>query len=133
MNRVLRYIRKFTSIEESCSVLAKLSTRIRQEKLGEMITFSGYKENEAYGIGSLMEMANHYHLQFAIGTSYGDCRAVLNKENWLYPISVKVPSTAYGTFYEVESSEIEDITGFGRTIDLAIMRCLLNARIAGVI
>ena len=140
MNRVLdtvreyqRYIRKGKSTEESYSVLAKLSTRIRQEKLDEMITFSGYKENEAYGIGSLIEMANHYHLQFAIGTCYGDCRAVLNKEYWLYPISDKVPATAYGTFYEIVFSEIANITGFGNTIELAIMRCLLNARIAGVI
>lgn len=84
-------------------------------------------------VGVAIRLAKKYKIEFHIGMSYGDCRAVISKDNWEHPIN---PHSDFrrGRFRVDEPiDEIQDIVAFGFTINEAVCKCLILAKNAGVI
>lgn len=85
-------------------------------------------------IGAAMQLANYYSLEFDIGTTMYDCRAILWREKWQREINknISLESLAFFTIPKTYD-EIESIQGISDRIEVAICKCLIQARIAGVI
>ena len=83
--------------------------------------------------GTAVRLIQHYGLELHIGMGYVDCRAVLPKSKWQNPINRSISSFDYGTFTPMNPDEVEDIVGFGRTVNEAVVKCLINAKIASII
>ena len=83
--------------------------------------------------GICIQLIHNYGIELHKGLSSSDCRAVLPKSKWQYPINKDVRSFKYGTFMEMNPDEVQDIVGFGRTVNEAVCKCLINAKVAGVI
>lgn len=88
----------------------------------------------AINIGSAIREANHYGIEFDVGTTHYDCRAILPRSKWQRDINRNV-SLETLAFFTVPRSydEIEAFQGISDRIEIAICRCLIQARIAGVI
>lgn len=84
-------------------------------------------------VGICVQLIHNYGIELHKGLSSSDCRAVLPKSKWQYSINKDVCSFKYGTFMEMNPGEVQDIVGFGKTINEAVCKCLINAKIAGVI
>lgn len=83
--------------------------------------------------GTAIRLIKRYNLDLHIGMSYGDCRCVLEKTNWQNPLNKDIDSYDYGTFTLINPDDVESIYAFGFTVQEAVAKCLINARIAGVI
>lgn len=85
-------------------------------------------------IGNAIKEANRYGLEFNVGTAGYDCRAILPRSKWKKPIDKTVPLKMLAFFTIPQSyEEIENIQGISDRIEIAICKCLIMARIAGVI
>jgi len=98
----------------------------------------GFKWNlgdgPAFDVGTALQLAEEYHIELHIGTCYSQCRAVLECQYWQSGITIGVKSAQFGSFCENQPhDEIEAICAFGFDVKTAICKCLVNARIAGVI
>lgn len=90
--------------------------------------------NVGINIGSAIKLMNHHNVKLHIGTSFGECRAVLNKEDWQYPIDKSRQSGEFGSFWANQPhNEINCISGFGTTVGEAVCKCLINCKTAGVL
>lgn len=110
------------------------------ELLGITVKNLGFLNNRnVYGnvgvnIGSAIKLMNQYNVKLHIGTSFGECRAVLNKENWQHPIDKSRRSGEFGSFWGSQPhNEINCISGFGATVGEAVCKCLINCKTAGVL
>lgn len=121
-------VRTLDEVKEQEELMTKLVFEIRSQKLD-----IGMVPLNCYGIGSFLQIAEHYNLKFGIGTCFGDCRVDLSCDDWECPLDQSILSTDYGTWTKVDSHKVTSIYGYGKTLPEAIMRCLLNARIAKVI
>ena len=84
--------------------------------------------------GTAIQIANKYGITFDVGTTRYDCRAILPRSKWENPIDKSV-SLETLVFFTIPQSydEIEDFQGISDRIEIAICKCLIQARIAGVI
>lgn len=110
------------------------------ELLGVTVKDLGFLNNSnIYGnvgvnIGSAVELMNRYNIKLYIGTSFSECRAVLNKENWQHPIDKGRQSGEFGSFWANQPHDkINCISGFGATVGEAVCKCLINCKTAGVL
>jgi len=127
-------VSRFRNADEQYKEMSELSARIREEKLDDIeIAHYGYRDGEPFLIGSIIEMARFYNLDFHLGTCYGDCQAVLERKHWKKPINKNICSFNYGTWIYKNPDEVEYINAYSNTMPVAILECLLNARVAGVI
>ncbi len=124
-------LRVLKNVEDHNIVMAELSDLIREKNLNKGIGYKGFQSY--YKIGSTLQMAEHYNVELGIGTCFGDCQAFIKQEYWKYSLNKDIPSTDYGTWMVKSSDDIDEIFGYGRTVPEAILRCLLNARVAQVI
>jgi len=102
----------------------------------ELIGNGDVLENDypVYLVGAALRIANKYGITFDIGTRMGDCRAILPRSRWLKPIDRTVPLESLAFFTIPKSyDDIEDFQGMSDKIEIAICRCLIAARTAGVI
>jgi hypothetical protein len=85
-------------------------------------------------IGTAIKTANCYGIEFDIGTTHYDCRAILPRSKWHNEIDRTV-SLETLAFFTIPKSydEIEDFQGISDRIEIAICKCLIQARVAGVI
>lgn len=84
--------------------------------------------------GTAVKLMTHYNIKLSIGTSYGNCRANLSRQYWQHPIDPNKKPGEFGAFFaDTPHDEIDDIYGFGRTVNEAICRCLINCKTAGVL
>jgi len=85
-------------------------------------------------IGAAIQIANKYGITFDVGTTRYDCRAILPHSKWENPIDRNVSLETLAFFTIPQSyDEIEDFQGISDRIEIAICKCLIQARIAGVI
>ncbi len=95
---------------------------------------SGINGNVGVDIGSTIKLMNYYNVKLHIGTSFGECRAILNKEDWQYPIDKDRRSSEFGSFFANQPHDkIDYIAGFGATVGEATCKCLINCKTAGVL
>ncbi len=90
--------------------------------------------NVGVSIGSTIKLMNYYNVKLHVGTSFGECRATLDKGNWQYPIDKNRQSSEFGSFFaDQPHNEINCISGFGATVGEAVCKCLINCKTAGVL
>lgn len=90
--------------------------------------------NVGINIGSTIKLMNRYNVKLHIGTSFGECQAVLNKEDWQHPIDRSCQSGEFGSFFADRlHNEIDHTGGFGATAGEAVCKCLINCKTAGVL
>ena len=85
-------------------------------------------------IGTAIKFANHYGIDFSVGTHYGECRAILPRGKWKSPIDqdVSLESLAFFTIPKTYK-EIQNFQGIDNRLEIAVCKCLIAARTAGVI
>lgn len=110
------------------------------ELLGVTVKNLGFLNNSnVYGnvginIGSAVELMNHYNIKLYIGTSFGECQATLNKEDWQHSIDKRRQSGEFGGYWaNTPHNKINHISGFGATVGEAVCKCLINCKTAGVL
>jgi len=85
-------------------------------------------------IGAAIQIANKYGITFDVGTTGYDCRAILPRSKWENPIDRSVPLETLAFFTIPQSyDKVKDFQGISDRIEIAICKCLIQARIAGVI
>jgi hypothetical protein len=85
-------------------------------------------------IGGAIQIANQYGIEFDIGTTGWDCRAILRRSKWHNPIDRNVSLETLSFFRIPQSYEqIQEFQGISPRIEIAICKCLIIARTAGVI
>jgi hypothetical protein len=85
-------------------------------------------------IGTAIKFANHYGVEFSVGTHFGECRAVLPREKWTGPVDRNVPLEDLALFTIPQShDEIQNFQGIDKRLEIAVCKCLIQARTAGVI
>lgn len=80
---------------------------------------------------TIIRMMEHYKVQIAIGTCYGDCRAYIEKKDWSFPLNEDV--TAWDCGYLDNKSKADCVYGWGNTINKAVCKCIITAKEVGVI
>lgn len=86
-----------------------------------------------YDDGAAIKLAEFYKVEL-YGKALDNCAAYIAKENWKNDISPNVKSGYFGSFLEDEPHDkINTIYGFGKTMNEAIIHCLIFAKRAGVI
>lgn len=84
-------------------------------------------------VGSALRLADRYKVQLKVGTCYSDCRAYIQRKDWMNPIDTTIYQRELGVWCIRPWDEIDSIYGYGYTACEAIVRCLTFARRAGVI
>jgi len=115
----------------------KVKSAVQADVLLEELQGLGFEwrlGSPAHDIGIALEMADQFGVEIHRGMCYADCRASIPKERWKYPLNTEIKSGRYGSFLEEQDpDEIESIYGYGGDVPEAVSRCLIHARIAGVI
>jgi hypothetical protein len=88
--------------------------------------------NPTKDLGDAINWAKKYNLELFGKTAFNIC-ADLDKKFWKSKINPTICQWAYGRLLQQPLDEINSINGFGRSVQEAVCRCLINARIAGVI
>lgn len=101
--------------------------------IGYICKANNITANPAVYIGSALRLASLYKMTFGEGTSYGDCRVDLPRSSWQQPLNETVSQFEYGVWYEKPVNEIDSIFAYRHRLELAICRCLVFAKKAGVI
>lgn len=83
--------------------------------------------------GTALRLAKNFNIKLSAGTSFGDCRADINKEDFLCSINPHVDQFSYGVWHKKPVEEIDSIYAYGTTVNEAVVKCLVFARRAGVI
>ena len=145
MRKLIRYIKNIVKLggytskalrvlknaEDYNIIMTGLSDLIREKNLDKGMEYKGFQTY--YGVGSALQMAEYYNTELGRGTCFSDCRAFIKREHWKYLLNEDIPSTDYGTWMVISPNEVGQIYGYGKTVPEAILRCLLNARVAQVI
>lgn len=85
-------------------------------------------------IGHMLRLANDYKIKLDLGITAYDCRAILHKDHWAKPIDRTLPLEVFAFFLIPKSYDaITEFQGIDPKVELAIAKCLIAARTAGVI
>lgn len=94
----------------------------------------GLYSNPLRGIGSALQILDEYGATVHRGTCHGDCRVSLPKASWLYDIREDCdPYILDPWLGRMLASHAIEISVWGRTIQEAAARMLINCRKAGII
>jgi len=124
-----RSLSQLEFIERKEAELSALREEFSSLGLGKFVRLGDPTQN----IGTALELVDHFGLILSRGTCFGDCVACLNKENWKNSISEIADVWDYCTWVEKPRGEVTYIDGYGRTVPIAVCRCLVSARRSGVI
>lgn len=132
--RFLRNIKRAYNIYNHRIYIDKRLEEIRKEfykfDFDDGLTGNGILGDPLRDIGTAIRLIKHYKMDLHVGTCYGDCRAVITKENWINPISGPLE----GRFTTNENiKEVDSIYGVGPSVNEAVCKCLIFAKIARVI
>ena len=100
----------------------------KMEQMGLLKSVYGGDPTEH--IGTALILAREYGIELWCGTSHSEARAVLPREKWISEPDPDVSPWDYGAFLNTPP---ESIYAFHRCPQVAICRCLINAKIAGVL
>lgn len=130
--KLLKRYNDFKEYEKHQQEKERENNKFGRQLQGLGLEFSGIGEIYT-DVGKAIEVAKQYGIEFYIGTCYSQCRAVLPKSSWKNQIDDNVCPFNYGTFIHKPVWAIDSISGFGSNVCHAVTRCLINARVAGVI
>lgn len=89
--------------------------------------------NPALFFGQAIKFAEEYHITLHTGTCYGDCRAELHKDDWLYDIHPSTDVWDYSDFTLQNKENVDRINAWNLEPATAICKCLIRAKKCGVI
>lgn len=95
----------------------------------------GLYTNPLRGIGSALQIAEELGATIYRGTCYSDCRVSLPREKWKYSLGEDVNDSVINPWIQHKRTpeETEEISTWGRTVEIGVAKLLIACRRVGVI